>query len=367
MFAVLLLPTSAAGSQFLNGPPALHVEVSPEAKMDKGTTEISVLVAYSDRALLKYGESGAHQLATLFMSQARGEYIDSNTGVLLETLHIAHVSGVDGNDANVGYDPVLRALRIKHRADIGILIDTDLNGACGFAQNYSGTPDSWLGVVDDLCPQSTSHEIGHLLGAHHGPLDPSSSPPAQCYQALYNGSAEGFGTIMCGPMDNPGFAWEKVRRFSDPTKSLPSGEALGEIDCDNVSIIKTTKNVVAKFSEQLPVSLHDGRFLLEVTWQDFDGNTGVGAVAITGEGGATQSDDSVVLYFFKETNWEFMLKVLDACTFNDRFWVFWAATTNVKFTATITDTEAGTTKVYENPLGNRPTSVTDTDAFATCP
>ena len=107
--------------------------------------------------------------------------------------------------------------------------------------------------------------------------------------------------------------------------------------------------------------LKDGRFALEIDWRDFEGDAGPGYVV---EG--TPSSDSGLFQFFGEDNWEVLVKVLDACGFNDRFWVFSAATTNVEYTLRVTDTETGETVSYFNPLGNAADAVTDTDAFATC-
>ncbi len=81
----------------------------------------------------------------------------------------------------------------------------------------------------------------------------------------------------------------------------------------------------------------------------------------------TQSEDSAILYFFSQNNWEMLIKVLDGCDINNRFWVFFAATTDVEFTLTVTDTETSQVKVYTNDLGQPADAITDTDAFATCP
>jgi hypothetical protein len=40
-------------------------------------------------------------------------------------------------------------------------------------------------------------------------------------------------------------------------------------------------------------------------------------------------------------NLEMLIKVLDACAFNNRYWVFFSAGTNVEFTLTVTDTRSG--------------------------
>jgi hypothetical protein len=116
--------------------------------------------------------------------------------------------------------------------------------------------------------------------------------------------------------------------------------------------------------------LQGSRFKVEVTWRDKDGHTGSGMVAPCG------TDDSGIFYFFSENNWEMLFKVLNGCSINDHYWVFFAATTNVEFTTRVTDTLTGFVKtygksgeeiVYTNPLGQPANAVTDTTAFATCP
>ena len=62
-----------------------------------------------------------------------------------------------------------------------------------------------------------------------------------------------------------------------------------------------------------------------------------------------------------------LVKVLNACGLNQHYWVFSAATTNVEYTLTVTDTQTGDKKTYFNPLGTAAPAVTDTSAFATCP
>ncbi len=108
--------------------------------------------------------------------------------------------------------------------------------------------------------------------------------------------------------------------------------------------------------------LNDDRFRVEVAW-DTGSATGLGQVVPGGTG------DSSNLWFFSPNNWEMLIKVLDGCAINDRFWVFFAATTDVGFTVTVTDTgsDGQPMKQYVNPLGQAADAVTDTSAFATCP
>ena len=73
-----------------------------------------------------------------------------------------------------------------------------------------------------------------------------------------------------------------------------------------------------------------------------------------------------LFWFFSQRNPEMLVKVLNACTVNNRFWVYFTAGTNVGFTVNIRDTVTGQIKTYLNPDNNIAVPVQDTDAFA-CP
>ncbi|MCH7665288.1 MAG: hypothetical protein IH936_05085 [Acidobacteria bacterium] len=108
--------------------------------------------------------------------------------------------------------------------------------------------------------------------------------------------------------------------------------------------------------------LHDGRFKVTLDWSDFDGVSGEAVPMASGF-------DAGLFSFFDADNWEMVVKVLDACDVrgSDHFWVFYASTTNVEYTLTVTDTKSDEVRVYGNPLGVQSPAITDTSAFATCP
>lgn len=107
--------------------------------------------------------------------------------------------------------------------------------------------------------------------------------------------------------------------------------------------------------------LGQNRFRVQVDWTDFQGNRGLARPV------SFQSADSGLLWFFDSENWEMMVKVIDGCGLNGHFWVFAAATTNVGYTLTVTDTQTGDSRSYSNPLGQASPAVTDTSAFGSCP
>ncbi len=100
---------------------------------------------------------------------------------------------------------------------------------------------------------------------------------------------------------------------------------------------------------------NDGRFQVEVD----SGSGPTDAILAT--------DDSAAFFFFDPDKVDALVRVFDGCAFNDHFWVFASAATDVAYTLTVTDTNSGEAKVYENPLGGAAPAITDTEAFATCP
>jgi ribosomal protein L35AE/L33A len=105
--------------------------------------------------------------------------------------------------------------------------------------------------------------------------------------------------------------------------------------------------------------LAGGRFAVEVEWRTPQGGVGRGRMK-------PDSDASGLVWFFDPSNVEVLVKVLDACTVFPNHWVFYAATTNVDFTVTVTDTATGLVKQYSNPMGQAAEPVQDTVTFP-CP
>ncbi len=76
--------------------------------------------------------------------------------------------------------------------------------------------------------------------------------------------------------------------------------------------------------------------------------------------------DSGSFWFFAPGNVELTVKVLDACAFAGRYWVFLSGLTDVEFTVTVEDAGSGQTRVYTHARGTPFAPILDTDAFATC-
>jgi energy-converting hydrogenase Eha subunit B len=106
--------------------------------------------------------------------------------------------------------------------------------------------------------------------------------------------------------------------------------------------------------------LSSGRFAVTSTWRTNDGASGAGqAVRLT--------SDTGYFTFFSATNVEAVVKVLNACGLNQKYWVFAGGLTNVNVVITVRDTQNGTVKTYTNPANTAFQPIQDTNAFATCP
>jgi len=127
----------------------------------------------------------------------------------------------------------------------------------------------------------------------------------------------------------------------------------------NEAGVATNATAVPCVQSGTTLCLNNGRFQVEVDWR------GTPATAIPLE----FAPESGLFYFASPTNIEMLVKVLNACVpeLGNRYWVFYAATTNVEFTMTVIDTQTGAVKVYHNPESNPAAPVQDTNAFATCP
>jgi PKD repeat protein len=108
------------------------------------------------------------------------------------------------------------------------------------------------------------------------------------------------------------------------------------------------------------LQLDSGRFLVSAAWTQPGGQTGTGQ-------GVPLTTDTGYFWFFNSANVEMVIKVLNACGVNDKYWVFAGGLTNVKVVVTVTDTSNGTVKTYTNPQGVAFAPIQDTSAFATCP
>ncbi|MXV99882.1 MAG: hypothetical protein F4X59_16610 [Holophagales bacterium] len=107
------------------------------------------------------------------------------------------------------------------------------------------------------------------------------------------------------------------------------------------------------------ICLNQGRFRVELQWESAT-DAGVGAAE-------RLTNDTGYSWFFNADNVEVVVKVLDGCSFNQRYWVFAGGLTDVKVIMKVIDSETGVAATYYNPPGAAFQQVQDQDTFAVCP
>ncbi|MEM8933671.1 MAG: hypothetical protein AAGE94_20950 [Acidobacteriota bacterium] len=177
-------------------------------------------------------------------------------------------------------------------------------------------------------------------------------------------------TTMENVVPHPGRSWGLAWSGDPPVGViLPADETA--VTTDEAGFLSTFKIRASGFhpdesqcvASPRTLCLGANRFAARVQYRVGDTTGSGSAVALNSFG----LNAGGIFYFFDPTNPEMLIKMLDGCDRSiPRFWVFFAATTDVEFELTVTDTWTDEQRVYTNPAGQRADAVTDTDAFATC-
>jgi hypothetical protein len=214
-----------------------------------------------------------------------------------------------------------------------------------FPQSYSNTlVDTATGICSGF--SRTNFIYSTSVGGQGGVYGGSSGSPVM----LSNGQVVGQLLGSCGPDPSAGCDLRNSTVDGAFSASFP---AIQSILTGNQQPSACTQNATT-------MCLADNRFAVTTTWRTSDGNSGSGqAVRLTADTG--------YFTFFSASNVEAVVKVLNACGLNQKYWVFAGGLTNVDVVLTVRDTKTGTTKFYTNPQNTAFQPVQDTGAFATCP
>jgi hypothetical protein len=121
-------------------------------------------------------------------------------------------------------------------------------------------------------------------------------------------------------------------------------------------VFRLSKSDASCTGDLTTLCLNGGRFRVQVAWRALHiGTSGTGQ-------GVPLTSDAGYFWFFTNNNVELVIKVVDGRPVNGHFWVFVGALSDVEYTITITDTQTGAIKTYQNPQG-RLASIADTAAF----
>jgi hypothetical protein len=141
---------------------------------------------------------------------------------------------------------------------------------------------------------------------------------------------------------------------------LRARNASGDSAYSNEASATTQASTTTCVTSATSMCLNGGRFRVEAAFRTSQGQSGQAhAVQIV--------EDSGYLWFFSPSNIEVVVKVLNACGVNNRYWVFAGGLTNVEVQLIVTDTQTGIQKRYTNPINTAFQPIQDTNALATCP
>jgi hypothetical protein len=214
-------------------------------------------------------------------------------------------------------------------------------GACQVGLEYEGSPFIQIPLV--TLRVRCAHDVGDATGAE---------------LVLAPRGQEGTVTVDLGDGDSPIDTTVELTAASQVnavfagnwyvdvlSASHPGGEIRGQLD--------------GCIGNAETLCLDDGRFAVSLRWNL---ETDVGdAVAVR------ETGDSGMFWFFRPSNLEALVKVLDGCGANGHYWVFVAATTNVGYELKVVDTLFEETVTYSNTRGDVAQPRLDTAAFDNCP
>ncbi|HEX4962415.1 MAG TPA: alpha/beta hydrolase-fold protein [Thermoanaerobaculia bacterium] len=189
--------------------------------------------------------------------------------------------------------------------------------------------------------------------------DPTYKPPIHMYYGSTDPNYAVARPQLEAQWDRLGISWEEDVQPGFSHNTWPTGSMAAGLQF-LVSHPRPDASAGACVPGETALCVSHGRFRLEVAW-DTNGSSGTGHVV---PGAAA---DSGLFWFFGPDNWELLVKVIDGCALNGKYWVFSAATTDVHYVLTVADTATGRVVRYENPAGKAAAAITDTSAFATCP
>lgn len=188
-----------------------------------------------------------------------------------------------------------------------------------FLYSHLGTGSTWGGSSGSAVVNANAQVVGQLYG-----ICSASTPDCDARLQNVDGAfSETYGSI---------------------TQWIENGNAVQPNIC--------TQNTTT-------LCLSGDRFAVSATWKTGNQNGSGQAVRLTGDTG--------YFWFFGSSNVEVVIKVLNACGFNSKFWVFAGGLTDVNVVLTVRDTKTGSVRTYTNPIDTAFKPIQDTDAFATCP
>jgi hypothetical protein len=273
-------------------------------------------------------------------------------------------------------DPVVQGLRDALGADLVTLIVPEgmlpqfTSGTAYTARSassgYSVLAIGWVFKDSTLL----AHELGHNFGLPHNKENATNGglyaprayghwgqlPDGRWFQDVMT-----YGSVCPGGCTVPAYVYSnpEVTYLGAPMGVVGEREAALFLRSDAMQRVAEWRKTGECVPSDATLCLGHNRFRVEAAWKTSGGVQGTGHASVL-------TTDTGYFWFFDQGNIELIVKVLNGCGANARYWVFAAGLTNVEVTLTVTDTVAATTKTYVNSQGHAFQPIQDTSAFASC-
>jgi enediyne biosynthesis protein E4 len=220
---------------------------------------------------------------------------------------------------------------------------TNNNGPTRLFRNDGGNAGHWLDVrLHGAAPNTWA--VGARIYATTGSLTQMRELSAGNNFLSSNPIEAHFGLGAAAAVDELRIVWP------DGSEEIRHGVAA------NQRLVLAQGEVPDEFA----LLLNGDRFRVTAAWRTPQGDTGFGhPVELTGDTG--------YFWFFDPANVEVVVKVLDGCALNQRYWVFAAGLTSVRVELVATDTASAKSKTYINPQSTAFAPIQDTGTLNVCP
>ncbi len=251
----------------------------------------------------------------------------------------------------------IRDLRVANYADVVTFIVDDWPSGGSSNMFSDGDPANAYNVVNRIriFQGSFTHEFGHLQGKDHNPETAGPVPPGvpafnRSMQLCFEDSTQNVTGIMSTSSTCEDGA-TRIELFPGDGVQY-NGEQFSATNARQVQVSEITAPIIANYVGDPP---NTGPCVSDDTTMCLDSSNGSGdkrfeirvAFETTLNGGQSgfgrptmlsDSTESGLFSFFAPSNKEMLIKVINACGFNDHFWVFFGTTTNVGFSLDVRDT-----------------------------
>ncbi|MFL6201721.1 MAG: trypsin-like peptidase domain-containing protein [Thermoanaerobaculia bacterium] len=220
------------------------------------------------------------------------------------------------------------------------------------APDFDALPQSYSRTIvstsTDTCSGAPRPRYLYALPSLGGTFGGSSGSPVMIQGGLVVGQLNG----GCGDDPEDGCAAGNSELDGAFASTFPSiAQFLGTVPAG-----PCTPNATTLCIDDQP---GDRRFKVQVAFQSPQLSGNGKAVPLSSLG----VNSGGLFWFFGSTNPELLVKVLNGCGLNNRYWVFWSAGTDAGLSLTVTDTVRGSSKSYTNNQGTAAKPVQDTNAL----